>query len=356
MTGSNGSTALPPSELRWVQPNIPQAYAQLISASLEHQFFRSTHLEVDYSGSIGENQYDIQNVNFPGTGNYYLGVPCSGQLYTCGATLNNQYAAINLRGAAGHSTYNSMNVRYDIQNIANIGLTLRLNYTYSHTIDDLSDTFSSSYNQFNVGYTDFQNPSVDKGSSQFDNRHRIAIAAVYQIPFFRNSNRILKAVAGGWEVAPVFTARTGAPFTIYDLTNDNYVYTRVVLDQAMPAPSRSYIGGDTYTVYNFGNLNTAAYTNPLCGCSDFGPFPANMTGRDAFKQPGIWNLDLGMYKNFAVTEKMKLQLRFESYNAPNHANFYINTSNAYIFDGAGSTIQGNYNGNRNVQLAAKVVF
>ena len=107
---------------------IPQAYAQLISASLEHQFFRSRHLEVDYSGSIGENQYHIQNVNFPGTGNY-LGIPCSGKLYACGATLKNQYGAINPRGAAGHSTYNSMNVRYDIQSIANIGLTLRLNYT-----------------------------------------------------------------------------------------------------------------------------------------------------------------------------------------------------------------------------------
>jgi hypothetical protein len=48
-----GTAALPPSELRAVQPNIPQAYAHLISASLEHQFFNTQHLEVDYSGSIG---------------------------------------------------------------------------------------------------------------------------------------------------------------------------------------------------------------------------------------------------------------------------------------------------------------
>ncbi len=356
LAGSNGSAALPPSELRWVLPNIPQAFAQLFSASIEHQFFRSTHLEVDYSGSIGEHQYDIQSANFPGTGNYYLGVPCSGQLYSCEATLNNQYSSINLRGASGHSSYNSMNVRYDIQNIANSGLTLRLNYTYSHTIDDLSDTFSSSYNQFNLGYTDFENPSVDKGSSQFDNRHRIAISAIYQIPLFRNGNRILKAAAGGWELAPVFTARTGAPFTIYDLTNDNFLYTRLVLDQAAPAQSRTYIGPDTYSVYNFANINTGSYANPICGCSDFGPFPANMTGRDAFRTPGTWNLDLGMYKNFAVTERMKVQLRLEAYNSFNHANFGINTGGAYIFDGAGSVITGQYNGNRNIQLGAKFVF
>jgi outer membrane receptor protein involved in Fe transport len=354
LAGANGSVALPPSELRWIQPNIPQAYAHLFSASLEHQFFSSTHLEVDYSGSIGENQYDFQNVNFPGAGNYYLGIPCTPG--NCESTLNNQYGEALFRGAAGHSSYNSMNVRYDIQNIANSGLTLRANYTYSHTIDDLSDTFSSSFNQFNLGYTDFQHPAVDKGSSNFDNRHRIAVSAIYQIPLFRNSKHLLKAVAGGWELAPVFTARTGAPFTIYDVTNDNYVYTRVVLDQLAPPPSRSYIGGDTYTVYNFANIKTGAWVNPKCGCSDFGPFPANMTGRDAFPTPGVWNLDLGMYKNVAITERTRLQLRLEAYNSFNHANFYITTGNAYIFDGAGSTIQGSYKGNRNIQLGAKFVF
>ena len=75
--GTSGSAALPPSELRAVQPNIGQAYAHLISASMEHQFGNSTHLEVDYSGSIGENLYDIADTNFPGMGNLYLGIPCT---------------------------------------------------------------------------------------------------------------------------------------------------------------------------------------------------------------------------------------------------------------------------------------
>jgi hypothetical protein len=362
LSGSSGSTALPPSELRWVQPNIPQAFAQLFSVSLERQFFHDMHLEVDYSGSLGVNQYDISYANFPGTGNYYLGIPCvpddtliPGNANGCQATLNNQYAGINLRGAGGSSSYNSMNVRYDIQDIARTGLTLRANYTYSHTIDDLSDTFSSSGNQFNLGYTDFQNPSVDKGSSQFDNRHRVAISAVWQVPLFRNGNRLLKTAVGGWELAPVFTARTGAPFTIYDITNDNYIYTRVVLDQAAPGATRTYNGPDTYVLYNFSNIATGTWINPKCGCSDFGPFPSNMTGRDAFPTPGTWNLDLGMYKNFAVTERMRLQLRLEAYNAFNHANFTVNEGSAYIYAGAGN-ITGQYNGNRNVQLGAKFVF
>jgi outer membrane receptor protein involved in Fe transport len=362
MSGSSGSIALPPSELRWVQPNIPQSYAHLISASIEHEFRKTMHLEVDYSGSIGENQYDISYTNFPGTGNYYLGIPCnpaltlSGAPGGCQATLNDQYAGINLRGAGGHSTYNSMNVRYDIQDIHHTGLTMRANYTYSHSIDDLSDTFSTSGNQFNLGYTDFQNPSVDKGSSEFDNRHRVAIMAIWDMPFAKNTHGVAKYVFSGWELAPVFTARTGAPFSIYDLSNDNYLYTRVVLDQTAPAQTRAASGIDTYTLYNFANIATGAYVNPKCGCSDFGPFPANMTGRDAFPTPGTWNLDLGMYKNVKFAESKYLQLRLEAYNAFNHANFAVNTGSAYIFDGAGSTITGGYTGNRNVQLGVKFVF
>jgi hypothetical protein len=157
----------------------------------------------------------------------------------------------------------------------------------------------------------------------------------------------------GWELAPVFTARTGAPYTIYDLANTNYIYTRLVLNQAMPARSRINAGADSFTVYNFANINTGSYVNPLTGDSDFGPFPNNMTGRDAFASPGTWNLDMGMYKSVKFGERLLLQLRLEAFNAFNHANFSINTGSAYLQAG---TITGTYTGTRNVQLGAKVVF
>lgn len=361
-SGSSGTTALPPSELRWVQSNIPQAYAHLMSASLEHQIGNHMHAEIDYSGSIGENQYDISYANFPGMGNYYLGIPCNpadtlvpGASDGCQARLNDQFGSINLRGAGGHSTYNSVNFRYDIEDIGRTGLTLRANYTYSHAIDDLSDTFSTSGNQFNLGYTNFQNPSFDKGSSEFDNRHRIAVAGIWDIPFARHNNGFMRAAFDGWELAPILTARTGAPYSIYDATYTNWIYTRVVLDQAMPAASRTMAGADSYSLYNFANIATTQYINPKTGDSDFGPFPSNMTGRDAFRTPGTWDLDLGMYKTIKPTERMSLQLRLEAFNAFNHANFVVNTGSAYIVGGAG-TITGLYNGYRNVQLGAKFTF
>jgi hypothetical protein len=363
LAGANGSIALPPAELRYVQNNIPQAYAHLMSASLEHQFGNSMHLEVDYSGSIGENQYDIAYVNFPGSGNYYLNIPCTPG--NCEDTLNTQYAGINRRGAGGHSTYNAMNIRYDIQNIKNSGLTLRMNYTWSHSLDDLSDTFSAASNQFNLGYTDFVHPNVDYGNSNFDNRHRITFAAIYAIPYARGLKGPVKAIFDGWEFAPVFSARTGAPYTIYDITDDNYIYTRVAANETIPVNGNEFQNGgaNTFNIYNFANIPVSEYVNPKTGDSDFGPFPANMTGRNYFHTPGVYNLDLGIYKSIRFTERMSLQLRLEAYNAFNHSNLYVNEGSAYIYGGAGNITAsyGNPNNgvlpeNRNVQLGAKFIF
>ena len=376
LSGANGSIALPPAELRYIQPNIPQAYAHLISASLEHQFGNSMHLELDYSGSIGENLYDISYMNFPGQGNYYLGIPCTaGDTLTggpnpCDAVLNTQYGLINRRGAGGHSAYNAMNVRYDIQNIKNSGLTLRLNYTWSHAMDDLSDSFSSSTNNFDLGYTDLVHPMVDYGNSYFDNRHRIAVSAIYAPPFAHGLRGPARAILDGWEFAPVFTARTGAPYTIYDITNDNFLYTRVAANQVLPVNGNMFqnAGPNDFNIYNFANLNVnESYLNPITGDADFGPFPANTTGRNYFHTPGVYNLDLGIYKSIRFTERMSLQLRLEAYNALNHSNLYVNTGSAYIAGGAGSItasygvpvnalIDGAVLENRNVQLGAKFIF
>jgi hypothetical protein len=375
LAGTGVSVALPQAELRYIQNNIPQAYAHLISASIEHQFGNSMHVEVDYSGSIGENLYDIAYFNAPGQGNYYLGIPCdpsqtqSGGPNGCTAVLNNQYGLINRRGAGGYSTYNAMNIRYDIQNIKQSGLTLRMNYTWSHALDDLSDTFSGSGNSFNLGYTDVAHPKVDYGNAEFDNRHRIALSAIYAIPFARSTKGATHAILDGWEFAPVLTARTGPPYTIYDLTDQagGYIYSRVLANQVIPVNGNVFENGgpNTVNIFDFSKIALTHYTSPITGNSDFGPFPANMTGRDYFHSPGVVNLDFGLYKSVKITERMSLQLRLEAFNALNHSNLYVNWGSAYVVGNSGfitashglipNTAPQLYE-NRNIQLGAKIIF
>ncbi len=371
--GSSGTKALPKVSLRAIDQNLKTQYAHIYSASLEHQFGRNFIAGADYSGSMGERMYSIENPNRPGSGDVYLPSTYTCTPGACSARLlNTQYTNINLRTDGGQSSYNALNLRFTARNWEAAGLTLTANYTWAHAMDDLSDTFSSAANQQGrLGYTDPFNPGLDWGNSVYDIRHRIAVSAVWRIPFGKNSKGIVKYIFGGWELTPLFTANTGFPYTIYDSTNNQYTATfRAAFIGGLntmsnvtgrPATPASLGGGpNTYTVYNISSSQVdESFLNPITGNADFGPYPSDMSGRNTFRNYGAMNLDLGLYKNFIFTERKSLQLRLESYNALNHPNFGVNvgaTDIAGIGPGSPAIITGSYNGNRNVQLGAKFVF
>jgi outer membrane receptor protein involved in Fe transport len=92
-----------------------------------------------------------------------------------------------------------------------------------------------------------------------------------------------------------------------------------------------------------------------------------MTGRNSFRSPGFWQLDLGLYKNFAITERLHLQLRGEAYNLFNHANMYVvgtsaDVGNVTSTDGGQFSVLSCKGCNqttadrRNLQLAVKLIF
>ena len=134
-----GTKALPGTSLRAVQQNLPTAYTQFWSASIDRQIMRNSVLSLEYSGSKGTGLYDIANLNDPGYGSAFLGDARAAN------RINYQYTNINYRGGNGFSNYNGINVKFSSNNLFNKGLQLVANYTWSHSIDNLSDTFSGGY-------------------------------------------------------------------------------------------------------------------------------------------------------------------------------------------------------------------
>jgi len=268
-------------------------------------------------------------------------------------------------------------------NIHNTGLQFAVNYTWSHAIDNLSSTFSESTNAFNLGYTDAFNPALDKGSADFDIRHRVAISGIWDVPYFKNSqNKLVKHALGGWEFAPIFTVRTGIPYTIYDCTNGAFACIRWL--PATPVSAKgdaTAVGPNTFDYLNMAAAGSLSqnYVDPISGTSDWptctgvryqGCTWPTMLGKDNFKGPNNWNLDLGIYKNFKVTERVGLQFRAELYDMFNHHNFYVVDNNTDFASaptvqvkkgGAypGSTSQLTQTGSderRFVQFALKLIF
>ncbi|WP_353065877.1 TonB-dependent receptor [Tunturibacter psychrotolerans] len=381
--GSSGTVPLPPTSLRNVDENIRTAATQFYSLTVERQLANNVVASIAYVGSRGTHLYDVKGYNMLGAGNVYLGDPvqdASGNFIY--SRLNNQYGSINNRGSAGDSYYNGLNIGFQMTDLERTGLIITANYTVAHSTDNLSSTFSESNSSVNgignLGYLDPFNPGLDHGASDFDIRQRFVLAPIYRTQWFKDSHSFAGRLLGGYEVTGIYTVRTGTPFSVSDSSNSlnrsagvgiprytpgttisNYSFTKAIDKNASGA-----------NLYDLVSLPAAvSYGNQaLGGISDFGPYPAAMTHRNAFSGPGAWNFDLAASKNIPVREGIEVELRAEGFDIFNHHNLYITESNNdvanYGYDGATIPIQakkGGVNGGANDerrfgQFALKIKF
>jgi outer membrane receptor protein involved in Fe transport len=377
-----GAIALPPVSPRQVSPNIRTAQTQFWGTGIQRQLWRNSILSIDYNGAHGVHLYDIKNINPLGGAQAYLGDPlistaaCGGSCY---ARPNGQFTSVNNRGNLGYSHYNGVNVRFQTQSLGRTGLSILSNYTWAHSLDNLSSTFaessSSSNGVGNLGYMNPAFPQLDYGSSDFDVRNRFVFSAVWSDPFYTSGKGWQRQTLGGWTITPLFSARSGIPFTVSDSTNSlnattgPYGIPRYVPTGAYGEFTR---GGVAIGPNNFDILDLPVANSFVgnFGISDFGPYPASMTGRNQFRGPGAWTFDISVTKSFQLTERFNLQFRADSFDLFNHHNMYVNgfVADAALFPGAPVVIQGkkgglgaaanngNHDERRFVQFALKLAF
>lgn len=362
--GSTGSVALPPTSLRHVDQNIRTAQTQFWSLALEHELTRSTMVSVQYVGAHGVHLYDIKNYNGLGSGNVELGDPNVDPVTgNYGLTrLNDQYSNANNRGSNGTSSYDGVNVQFQSTNLHQTGLGLVGNYTFSHELDELSTTFSETNGAFSLGYTDPFNPKLDHGNGDLDIRQRLVVAPIYAEPFFKTGPRALTESLGGWELAGIYVAHTGTPFSYYDTTNNDsgynvarytpsgaltqHTFKSIPSGAAAGVTNNTYVLGTLPAANSWGNPNLfpADSTNPTLpdttdfpnGISDWGPWPSTMIARNSFRGPGIWGLDMVLSKTFPIREHVSAEFRAEGFNILNHHNLFLLEGNFNVpnFSGA----------------------
>jgi len=392
------SQPLPPPSLRMPQPNIKTAQTQFWSLALQREVAPHTIVEVSYSGAHSVHLYDLENINLTGAANFYLGqnpesAACAGEGTPngpggnpiCLDRPNDQYSGINMRGSLGSGAYEALNVKFQTQDLHHTGLSLVTNYTWSHSLDDLSSTFSDSAQGGSgyigsLGYTNALDPKLDWGSSDFDIRHRIAISPIWQTPWFKEGRGWQRQVLGGWVISSIFVARTGTPFSVFDYTNDFNFYTVPRLTPATPI-ANFHTGAPVpagppdcpqcvFTVMTIPVPASSAPLDPALGISDFGPYPKNMTRRNAFRGPGAWNDDLAISKSFKLTERFGLEFHAEGFDVFNHHNLYVFTGDQAYFGapyapltvsafkgGLGNlALGGNHDERRFFQFALKLTF
>ena len=382
-----GTKALPAVSQRAVNQNIKNAYGETWNLSIERNVGQGV-ISVDYAGSRGLHLYDIANIN-PGSGGNPNGCGGGGEYLgdtRCANRINYQYSNMNFRSDNGFSFYNALLVKYQVVNLFHKGLGIGANYTFSHSLDNLSSTFTDGVPaNYSLGYNDAFNPRLNYGNSDFDIRHRFILSVSWELPWMKSSsNAFARTVLGGWGLGAILNVRSGAPFSVYDCNNYNgttcplWVPPSVVQRSGTPTS----VGSNLFNYIALPYANTAdgpvvanqgvALGLPTCtglnhtGCT----YTTNGQGypdRNQYIGPSYWNTDMNFYKTFKLTERFGLQFRGEFYNIFNHHNQYVSGLNLDVSSMGTPFVQTEKGGiygyagqptdeRRNIQFGLKLMF
>ncbi|HEY0349224.1 MAG TPA: hypothetical protein VGC60_13825, partial [Pyrinomonadaceae bacterium] len=253
---------------------------------------------------------------------------------------NQQFAVITKLDNSGDSNYHA--AQFTLRRRFNSGLGMSMAYTFGKSIDNQSvDPVGASSggglsNTNSRTPTDIRNFRDERGRSDFDRTHVLTAASVWELPFghgkrfLKSSPGVMNQLLGGWTVNAIYTFQSGEPFAVRSgsfTANGNHqsragvqIYTPARLQEIAGTP---LVGPVVFKPVTFNPATGQPFT---CGVDLTQAFclPApgqNGAGRNIFVAPHYWDLDLGLIKTFAVTEKWKLQFRMEMFNALNHPNF-----------------------------------
>jgi hypothetical protein len=191
-------------------------------------------------------------------------------------------------------------------------------------------------------FQNLYNPRADWAQCYWDTKHVLSAYAVYELPFGRgkqfakNMSAVANAVVGNWSANPIVTWKSGFPLALYgtDYSGTGSPGARPNCSGAVHYPKTVTEAGLQWydpsfesapSVFTFGNCPTQG---PVSG-------------------PGYADVDLGLQKNFPVTETIRVQFRSDFLNLFNHPNFGRPGGNGII-----NTSQDA----RQIQFALKLYF
>jgi hypothetical protein len=302
--------------------------------NVEHQFGQSWMARVSYAGNKGTFltspiNYTEQNPAIYQPGN-------STEDNTQQRRINPNFGPVGLAASASNSNYESL--RLNLEKRFSKGFMIMANYTRSRMLDDIGPPGGG------YGATNPLNRRFDYGVSTNDVPNVFNFSAQWQIP---NAplHGLANTLVNGWQLTALTSWRSGFPYTVFSSVDNSF--SGVGSDRA------DYIGGEATLdpgrshgelVQEF--FNVSAFVPNAIGT--FGS-----SGKNILRGPRFFNTDLGLLKDFAIVERLRLQFRAEFFNAFNNVNF--NLPQNYL--GSSSTGQiTSANSPRILQLAMKLAF
>ena len=224
------------------------------------------------------------------------------------------------------------------------GLSGSIHYTWGKSLSTAGGDIGAYYQgDADARTQEFFNPRADRGPSTGDITHYFISEWVYEAPRLRGlGNAVARGLLGGWQVSGILLARTGIPVQLSQ--------TGTGLNVSRP----DYIRGEPILKdyrKTLRYMDPAAFALvPIDPVSRITVRPGNV-GNNAIREPGAWNVNLGLNKEFAMTEHLSLRVGMGAFNFLNHTNLsglVTNINNRFFGE-----LQGT-GGARQIQLNARL--
>ena len=274
--------------------NFRRGYIQSYNFTLQRQFKGGMTAQVGYVGGHSVDMFTPVNFNYGQLG----GGAASQPLFPYGI---NAVANANLPFFS--DKYNALQSTFQKRYAS--GFNLQAQFTYSHDIGPQSATVAILIPQYR---------NRNNSTTILDRTFNFSTGAGYELPFGKGKpylkTGVLAAVAGGWSLNGIFTHFSGVPFTVTAAAGScNCPGNQQIANQVL---------ANVATVGN--GVNGTPYFDPKAFApvtgADFGT-----SGFNGYRGPGATNLDMSLFRNFSLTERLKLQIRAESLNISNTPHF-----------------------------------
>jgi hypothetical protein len=267
-----------------------------------------------------------------------------------------QFDRVTVNSPYGASTYHSLQAK--VERRFSRGFSLLASYTFSKLIDDVGATIEGIAGE-TVGagagrsLQNYGNRRVERSVGAYDTPHAFAINSVWELPAGRGKRFLsgrgwLPAVLGGWQLNGIAIFQSGTPLGLNSRTTETTVFSFGDVLRPDWNGKNPYVSGKI-------SQRLDRYFDP----SAFSPPPPYTYGNLArllswLRAPGVASMDLSLFKNIRVRERVKLQFRAECFNALNHPEFGVPAIG--IGNASAGVISNQANQPRDVQMALKLVF
>ena len=306
---------------------------------IQHEVLPRTVLEVSYVGTQGRKLFRAEQANrAPG-----IRLPAGTVLNVQGRQLtglgrrflNPNYGRLRVWENVSRSWYHGLQVV--VRKAMSHGFMINGNYTWSHSIDTGSTWHSGATTANGAaageGFSlDQTRPELDKGNSIFDIRHRFSINYVWELPWFKGKKGVLGHILGGWQYNGIWSFQTGAHWSPFCNRGNacDFNFDGERNDRPDVRGGTNIDASKDQWANGFFNLPGSSFTGAFSGGNAFFATPCRgcngNLGRNTFVGPRTFNTDQSVFKNIPITERFRVQFRFEMFNAFNHTNFLLPNS------------------------------